>query len=236
MSTLDELEQQAAEYVLGTLDSAERQKVSEARATNAQLDLLITQWEKRLDPMLSMVGERAPRADLFAEIEAKLPKQTTTDSNVVELDSLRKKINRWRNAAVVSTSIAAGLALFVILREPPPSLNQSYVAVFQQDDQQPAFLMSVDLATNQLTVRPITATGVPDKNYQLWIVSEQIGPNPQSLGLLPTIAEPTLKQVQYSPDILRTATFGISVEPVGGSPTGLPTGPAIHGQLYPTHD
>ena len=39
---------------------------------------------------------------------------------------------------------------------------------------------------------------------------------------------------EISPAVLRDALFGISLEPAGGSPTGRPTGPALHGTLIPT--
>jgi anti-sigma-K factor RskA len=54
------------------------------------------------------------------------------------------------------------------------------------------------------------------------------------LGLLGGAAELTRKGLPgLDPAELRNATFGISIEPEGGSPTGRPTGPAIHGKLIP---
>ena len=35
----------------------------------------------------------------------------------------------------------------------------------------------------------------------------------------------------YDPAVINNATFGISLEPLGGSPTGQPTGPVIHAKL-----
>jgi len=35
----------------------------------------------------------------------------------------------------------------------------------------------------------------------------------------------------YDPSVINNATFGISLEPLGGSPTGQPTGPVIHARL-----
>jgi anti-sigma-K factor RskA len=34
--------------------------------------------------------------------------------------------------------------------------------------------------------------------------------------------------------VVQTATFGVSLEPAGGSPTGRPTGPALHAKLIPS--
>ena len=35
----------------------------------------------------------------------------------------------------------------------------------------------------------------------------------------------------FEPGVISSATYGISLEPVGGSPTGRPTSPAIHARL-----
>ena len=39
----------------------------------------------------------------------------------------------------------------------------------------------------------------------------------------------------YKPDVIKDATFAVSLEPEGGSPTGAPTGPVVFaGKLIPT--
>jgi anti-sigma-K factor RskA len=115
------------------------------------------------------------------------------------------------------------------LHTPAP---RNFVAVFQKDDSQPAFLMSVDLASREITIRAITADRQAGKTYQLWILAEPLGPVPRSLGLLEDVTAPTRKTLSgFDPALLQNATFGISVEPPGGSPTGRPTGPALHGKL-----
>ncbi|HDZ37821.1 MAG TPA: sigma-70 family RNA polymerase sigma factor [Marinobacter sp.] len=107
----------------------------------------------------------------------------------------------------------------------------------QMENQQPSFLLTVDLQNRQLKIRPVTAEPQPGKSYQLWIKADELGPNPRSVGVLGDrmqVDQGALKQ--YDPALLREATFGISLEPPGGSPTGQPTGPAIHGTLYPAGD
>ena len=75
------------------------------------------------------------------------------------------------------------------------------------------------------------------KSYQMWIKADSLGPNPRSLGYLTTTLSWSVQPfVTTIPELLKEATFGISVEPEGGSPTGQPTGPAIHGYLYPVAD
>lgn len=118
-----------------------------------------------------------------------------------------------------------------VVREVPSARAAQFVAVFQKDEQSPAFLMSVDTDKRTVTVRQVAAERLADKSYQLWIAT-QPGAAPRSLGVLGTddyTVQATL--ASYDPAVVNNATFGISLEPLGGSPTGQPTGPVIHAKL-----
>lgn len=237
MTEREDIDALAAEYVLGTLDVAERASAAARRQREPRLDQGITDWERRLTPLGETAAEVTPPAGLFDRIEARLALAaagTSQSDNVVHLE---RRVTRWRRAAIAASTLAAGLALVIGLRETvlPPTSTQNFVAVFQKDDALPSFLLTIDLASREVTIRPVAATQAqPGKTYQLWILAEQLGPVPRSLGLLGDAAQPTRKTLaSYEPALLQKATFGISVEPEGGSPTGRPTGPALHGKLYP---
>lgn len=238
----------AAEYVLGTLDKDERNAVELRRLEEPLLEQAIINWQNRLAVLNDYVPEASPRENLLASIEAKLDVRSdgnvahnallrSESASVLDMQAMRIKLKRWRLAAVSSSALAACLIVFLVVKPPVELSSQAsapFVAVFQADDQQPAFIMSLDINTRELTVRPVSAKGLTGKTYQLWIKSDEIGPIPHSLGVLSDIKTPTQKHIQYDSAVIRHATFGISVEPKGGSPTGVPTGPAIHGTLYPT--
>jgi anti-sigma-K factor RskA len=118
-----------------------------------------------------------------------------------------------------------------VVREVPSAQPAQFVAVFQKDEQSPAFVLSVDIDKRMVTVRQVAAERLADKNYELWIAT-QPGAAPRSLGVLGT-DDYTVKATlaAYEPEVIRNATFGISLEPLGGSPTGAPTSPAIHAKL-----
>ena len=240
----------AAEYVLGTLDKDERDIVEARRVNEPMLEQAILQWQSRFAGLNEYVQEAEPRKDLLDDILLKLDRKidqkvegnnvigSMASNIVVEMDAMRAKLKRWKYTALGASTIAACLAIFMVIKAPVATnvqTNTPFVAVFQADDKQPAFIMSLDIETRQLTVRPVTAQGqAAGKTYQLWIKADEIGPAPRSLGLLADVSAPIQKQINYDPAVIRHATFGISVEPAGGSPTGVPTGPAIHGRLYPT--
>lgn len=238
MSVGDDIDMLAAEYVVGTLDSAERRAVAARRSQDAELDAAISEWESRLSGWHSEYQPVDPPAHLRAKIVKAFAKTTIgTVGESDEAKNLRRSVGRWRAAAIGGYAIAASLCAFLIFKEVyvPPG-QERFVAVFQNDDKQPAFIMSIDLKTREVIVRAVTAKPASGKTYQMWIASEELGGKPRSLGLIEDPTRPTRKTLPYDPKLLKAATFGISVEPEGGSPTGTPTGRAVHGYLIPTTD
>lgn len=245
MTDHDDIDMLAAEYVLGTLDAEERAEVAQRRRHDADLDARILAWEARLAPLGDEVEAIAPGPDLLERIERRIDEleatfQTKSKSEddthgATQVITLRRRLGFWRGCAGLAT--AAALVLAVVLIAPFDDTPDAppFVAVFQQDDQQPAFMLSVDLDSRRLNVRPVTAKPLPDRSYQLWIKAEALGPKPRSVGVLnDDLSLPADALSDYDSELLKRATFGISIEPPGGSPTGQPTGSAIHGYLYPT--
>ena len=238
MTEHDDLDMQIAEFVLGTLPADQRHALHAQREQDPALDARILQWEERLVGMIDDVEPVQPGPELFAQIERALNQQEaqpTQSSHTASVVTLRRQVNLWRWSTAMAS--AAALVLMAVLTFQTTSTPESVVAVFQHDDQQPAFMLTVDLQNRQLNIRPVTAEAQPGKSYQLWIKSDELGPNPRSVGVLGDqmqVDQGALKQ--YDPALLRGATFGISLEPAGGSPTGQPTSPAIHGYLYPAGD
>jgi anti-sigma-K factor RskA len=239
MNDRPDIDMLAAEYVLGTLDGDERAAVESRRHREPDLDAAIAAWEVRLDPLNAYTPGVAPPPGLFDRIQAQLDQETKApiaiEPQSAAVVALHRRVARWRTGAVAAGLLAACLAAVIIVREavyPPQTYN--FVAVFNQGDARPAFVLSIDLRSRVVTVRPVGAERHAGRSYQLWIASPSLGPAPQSLGLLNASLEPTHKELtRYEPALLRNATFGISLEPEGGSPTGRPTGPALHGQLIP---
>jgi anti-sigma-K factor RskA len=239
MSELDDIDALAGEYVLGTLDAAERRVVKARGSREPDLAAAIAGWERRLAPLAIDTADVAPPSDLYRRIEAEIAKAsaptgpTAVASNVVDL---QRSVTRWRRAAVGASALAASLALFAVFRDQVlPAKPQTFVAAFVKNDELPQFMLTVDLAARELTIRPIGADKLQGKTYQLWITSEQIGP-PRSLGVLDDGSGPMQRKSldTYDRGQLQTATFGVSIEQAGGSPTGRPSAGALHAKLVPT--
>jgi anti-sigma-K factor RskA len=173
-----------------------------------------------------------------------------------EIIDLTARVRAWRQGAIAAGAMAATLALFFTVRELRPDLMPAglrprpveivrtiempsqkmaeFVAVFQKDDASPAFLLTVDVEHHALSIRKVGAKTEPGKSYELWIIPPG-APAPRSLGVVGD-QEFTVRRSlgDYDQLTLANATYAVSVEPAGGSPTGKPTGPALHGKLLQT--
>jgi anti-sigma-K factor RskA len=178
-------------------------------------------------------------------------------SNVIRLSATAR---RWRNIATATTAIAAALVAMIAVgayqpdllpdrfrlrprtqlveAKTPPALVQSsaqYVAVLQKDGGSPAFILTVDGATKNFTVRKVGASAEPGKSFELWLISDKL-PQPRSLGVIggdDFTARPVL--ASYDADTIKAATYAVTVEQQGGSPDGKPTSaPVFAGKLIET--
>jgi anti-sigma-K factor RskA len=179
------------------------------------------------------------------------------DAPSAEIIHMTHRMQRWRGANIITGMMAACLVGIVLVREYrpdvlPPELRPvrpvvervvevvrevpaaqpaQFVAVFQKDERSPEFVLTIDVEKRTLMVRTVAAPRMPDRDYQIWIQPRPDMP-PESLGLVSAdefTVRPTL--ASYDPGVINTATYGISLEPVGGSPTGQPTSPAMHAKL-----
>jgi len=224
---LDDLEALAAEYVLGTLDVRERWRVEKRLRSDPAFDALVRDWSRRLAPLSEAVPPVDPPPEIWNEIEASLPKQARPTAEVVSLTERRRNVALWRSWALAATAVAAALALYI--GSTPPSITETrYVAVLNRGEASPSWLVSVDIADKTLSIRPLADVAVPDKDLELWLVSTEDVP-PRSLGLLNAQHEISIPiSAVLRQEVPKAAALAVSLEPAGGSPTGLPTGPVLY--------
>jgi anti-sigma-K factor RskA len=222
----------AAEYALGTLDASERATLAARRLREGELDEAIHGWEARLAPLAEATPEIAPLRDLFPAIEARIRGATQiapVNSTVVALE---RGVRRWRAAAIAASLVAALLAVGFVARETSRSAApHEYVAILQRDAGSPATEVAVNLDKQELTVRPVAAQAPPGKAYELWLIDAKLGA--RSLGVVGDTSR-AANLSAYDPSVVAGATYAVTVEPPGGSPTGQPSGaPVFVGKLIP---
>jgi anti-sigma-K factor RskA len=217
-------------------------------------------WER----IRAAVGHAEPQAPLvlpepsapLAAIPVELRSPVMDNSNVIRLAA---KVRRWRSIATATSAIAAALVAMVgvglsvpdllpdsmrprprtqvVEAKAPPAAKPSaqYVAVLQREGGSPAFILTVDEATKNFTVRRVGASAEPGKSFELWLISDKL-PKPRSLGVIgggDFTARPVL--ASYDADLVKAATYAVTVEQAGGSPDGNPhSAPVFTGKLIET--
>jgi anti-sigma-K factor RskA len=190
-------------------------------------------------------------------VAAEMAAAVAEQSNVVQLSG---RARRWRNVASFATAVAAALIAMLAMQvyqpdllpnalrpkpriqtvevrvpAPPPVASGQYVALLQRDGGSPAFILTVDAASRNFTVRKVGADAEPGKSFELWLISDRL-PQPRSLGVIggsEFTARPVL--ADYDANTIRGATFAVTVEQAGGSPDGKPhSAPIFTGRLIET--
>jgi anti-sigma-K factor RskA len=240
----------AAEYVLGTLDAEERAQAEALIAADAAFAALVRDWERRLGELQAMVDPIEPPPELWDRVRGTIAGEAPGEMRLPALPAatapkpgpgaevivLSRRVRRWRGVAGAVSALAAALLLFVALREFAPDVVPGgaperppgrFVAVLQQSASAPAFLLTVDMESRSYTVRRVGAAPEPGRSYELWLVSDRF-PQPRSLGVIGAgdfTVRPAL--ATYEPEVINQATYAVSLEPEGGSPSGVPTGPVL---------
>jgi anti-sigma-K factor RskA len=242
----------AAEYVLGTLDADERQQAEALIRSDAGFADLVHGWEQRLGELNATIPSVEPPPEVFERIRRGLA-VAPSSGQIIALDAMRARLRGWRSFGTTMAALAAALAAVLVTSLVRPELMPTglrpkpqvievvrtidkpadaagrLVAVLQKDASSPAFILTVDIEKRTMTVRRVAAEEQAGKSYELWLVSKQFA-KPRSLGLVGAQEFTTgATLATYQPDTISDATYAISLEPEGGSPTGEPTGPVLWG-------
>src|SRR3954469_25597376 len=230
-------------------------KAAIGHSTESQAPLVLPEAAPPPEPVAEPVVAEAPAAVQAAPAAA--PPTVADNSNVIQLAG---RVRRLRSVASIATALAAALVAMLAVQvyrpellpdglrpkpriqtvevktpAPSPVPSAQYVALLQRDAGSPAFILTVDAATKNFTVRKVGADAEPGKSFELWLISDKL-PQPRSLGVIggsDFTARPVL--ADYDAGTINAATYAVTVEPAGGSPDGKPhSAPIFTGKLIET--
>ena len=117
MNEEEDIDGLAAEYVLGSLDAAERADVEARSRSDASLMAAIEAWQRRLAPLSERVPGVPPPPDLFSSILSRIPGPAPGPTRSAEVIPLRSSSGhssgRGRRLAIGAAALAACLAVVV---------------------------------------------------------------------------------------------------------------------------
>ena len=212
----------AAEYVAGTMRGRARARFEALLPSHPALQRAMRAWQARLMPLTGALPEVPPPARVWRAIEARLWPAPA-------LQPWWQRLGLWR--ALSGTALAGVVGLGVMLSNPPPA--QAPVVVVLESTGTTAVNAATIVASlsgdgRALVTRTLTPVSLTtDRVLELWSVPPS--GNPRSLGLISASGATVLKGDRLPATMLKggTAALAVSVEPPGGSPTGVPTGPVV---------
>jgi len=201
----------AAEYVLGVLSLADRLAFGARLKSDRVLAERTRVWENRLADLNDDYAP-VPAPDVLHRIEKRLfllPQRPP------------RRFALW--GGLLGGLVAAGLLVAVVLTQfpLPTGFEPSLTATLTAEGQPLVFAASYDREKATLRIERTGGTVAEvGKDYELWLI-DATGV-PVSLGVLgDTLVETPLAE------LLPGIVLAVSLEPAGGSATGLPTGPVL---------
>lgn len=214
----------AGEYVLGVLSAADRIKVEARLQNDRAFAAMVNRWEENLSAINHELETMAPPPRLYPALEQRL-----FDAPAPGAQSRRglwTSLAFWRTATAAALAVCAALLILGPEIFAPPAPPQEMIAELSGTDNPISLMAHYDAAKGMLTMTPAAARQDSARSLELWLVED--GKAPVSLGVLSQSGDGTLA----IPERMRAkmtdgGVLAISVEPMGGSPTGAATGPVI---------
>jgi len=225
------------EVVLGLAEDAEVARIEALAQSDPDVAARLERARQRFAPLDDTADEMPVPDGFWSRLEDGLESGSATNvsetdaapapqggAQIVDLAAMRSTLNRWRAAAVGGMAAAAllvGVLGWTLATAPEPTV----IAVLL-NDQGEAIALVEGQPDNTTRVTLLEQAEVPaDSVMQVWTKPDEDGP-PISLGLLATARSRTLT-IEGLPAPGRDQLYEITVEPAGGSPTNLPTGPIL---------
>jgi anti-sigma-K factor RskA len=147
--------------------------------------------------------------------------------------SWRRSNALWKGTAALATAASIALAALLVQSlnqrstpEDPARIELSTVSVVQNDEREALWLLTTGKGSDQLRIVALAPPPVAaEKSYQLWMVKPDDG-GVNSVGLMPVNAGES-RSLTLPIATKDAQLFAVSLEPAGGSPEPVPTGPVL---------
>ena len=229
----------AMDMALGALDREARKAAEVRMRSDSAFRAEVERWQALLSPLADELDPVLPPASVWAGVQAEIaPPPRAAMAVVPQPDAPRGLWNSlplWRTLGLAGPAFAA-LALVLLnpsapspgtlpgaLPETPPALLS---ASLKAADGTPLLAATFDPLRGTVVLTPASDQASTDRVPELWVIEGEAPP--RSLGVI-AITAPNAHAIssQRLSGLQPGVVLAISMEPIGGSPTGLPTGPVI---------
>jgi len=224
----------AAELALGLLEGEERAHALRRMLAEHGFAQEVERWRMHLAPLFDLWPAMEAPPGVLGRVE-----RTIDGSHVAPVAAVPVKRSLfWPVAAGLSSVAAAAMLVVIVMRPiavpgpasqpvPPIAAARASMLVASIDRGKAGAPVTAVYDPNSADLRLTPAAlADSDRSAELWVIAGDGVPH--SLGLLKTSGASSLKVNRDNRARLAAgATLAVSIEPIGGSPTGLPTGPVV---------
>lgn len=224
-----------AEYVLGVLDADARALVEQEMLRDPAAAAAVALWLQHLIPLSEDIAPVTPADYVWARIREAIGFDMSAQPGVTPpsrsgwWNSLQ--LWRWVGAGATVAAAASFALWFTTPHTPSAPVTAAapgyMVASIQQNNGVAGWTATMDLKQGSMVIVPASPDAYPtNRATELWLIPP--GANPISLGVFRPNQATTVK---LTPALMARlsakALLAVSLEPLGGSPTGLPTGAVV---------
>ena len=231
----------AAELALGILDGEERAVALRRVLAEPGFAQQVDRWRQYLAQLFDLWPAMPAPAGVLERVE-----WTIDGPAAMDVPTPPNRRFFWPAAAGISSVAAAALLLFIVMRPieytprpAQPRATPTATSTTTPTATSPTMLVAsiapvekgapvtaiYDPASGALRLTP-TALADANRSAELWVIGGDGVPH--SLGLLRQAGASSLSvNAANRARLAAGATLAVSLEPIGGSPTGLPTGPVV---------
>lgn len=231
----------AMDWALGALEGPARASAEARRQADPAFAALCQDWAERLAPMSDALAPVAPSAELWSRIDAAIGAEATVPVVVPAPAAAvaQTQSSWWGNLALWRGMTAAfgALAIGLLATRPDPvpappatppaaPATAQLATVLAAEGGAPLVTIALDPDSKSAILAPVSDQDLEGRVPELWLIPAD--GTPRSLGVIDLggtqriAVPPTLLEL-----VAEGAILAVSLEPVGGSPTGAPTGPVV---------
>ena len=208
----------ASEYVLGTMKGAARRRFETYLQNDAALRAEVSRWERHLMPLAERIAAVEPPARVWARIEAAIaaaPKQKSQPKS-----GIWNSLTFWRVFALAASGVAATLLVAVALQK-SATTEPTLMAVLAEEATAAPRVYIEQSKPGFLFVKMIKPWSVnATRSHELWVIPKD--GTPRSLGVINSASDTKIVRAELDARLVDGAQFAVSIEPPGGSTSGMP--------------
>lgn len=227
-TTLSDLELEAAAYVLGHSRGDERAAIKKRLSSDDELRYWVLWWEQRFFSLALHPKPETPRKAVWEQLNQRLFGSPNGQTNTTAANKHSRHWGMpWLTATLASFALVALTVLstlFVTQQLSPSQDIPTHYASFESGGMVSHIVEKY--ANGDIACVAVRPTMTADQRVlELWAITKA---GPVSLGVLPNKGKSVMKAPAVMKQVKGVMTLAVSVEPAGGSPSGLPTGPVVN--------